>query len=232
MKKCFTLIELLVVVAIIGLLVSILLPSLSKAREATKTAVCVSNIAQIQRAIQLYASNESSRMPADYSNASSRKLMNTWPSFVDQYLGGPTFSGANGQSVTGMSDIWNGCPNGVNTLRDPIYFQDSDYAGIFPRWPQVWPKSIAQIDNPASSALITEGNHEQGTGPVGNSWIIVGKNASEDEYNNITGISWGRVRHNFGKDFTLSFTDGSARSTKWLQLTIFSGKWGTWVNEY
>lgn len=46
MKK-FTLIELLVVVAIIGILASLLMPSLSKAREVTKRAVCASNQKQI-----------------------------------------------------------------------------------------------------------------------------------------------------------------------------------------
>ncbi|MCH2208096.1 MAG: prepilin-type N-terminal cleavage/methylation domain-containing protein [Lentisphaerales bacterium] len=42
MKK-FTLMELLIVIAIIGILTSILLPSLHKAREKTKSAVCKSN---------------------------------------------------------------------------------------------------------------------------------------------------------------------------------------------
>ena len=47
MKKHFTLIELLVVVAIIGILVSLLLPSLSEARGRSKVALCVSNSRQL-----------------------------------------------------------------------------------------------------------------------------------------------------------------------------------------
>ena len=55
MKK-FTLVELLIVVAIIGILMSLLLPSLMRAREVTKTAVCLSNNAQINQAMQVYVS--------------------------------------------------------------------------------------------------------------------------------------------------------------------------------
>jgi len=55
--KGFTLIELLVVIAIIALLVSILVPSLNRARELAKRAVCAASLNGIGKAISYWAND-------------------------------------------------------------------------------------------------------------------------------------------------------------------------------
>lgn len=68
-RNGFTLIELLVVVAIIALLMSILLPSLGRAREQAKTLKCLSNMKTIGMAAMLYANqNDNSLPPANHSS--------------------------------------------------------------------------------------------------------------------------------------------------------------------
>lgn len=61
--KSFTLIELVIVMAIMGLLVSLLLPSLTNAKRKGYMAVCLSNQRQIMLSMAMYVSNNKNYVP-------------------------------------------------------------------------------------------------------------------------------------------------------------------------
>ena len=62
-SRGFTLIELLVVVAIVALLITILVPSLSRAREQTRMVTCKSSLHQIGAAIEAYSQEQKGIIP-------------------------------------------------------------------------------------------------------------------------------------------------------------------------
>ena len=62
----FTLVELLVVIGIIALLISILLPSLNKARESAVKTQCLSNLRELGNAMALYAAQFKGKVPIGF----------------------------------------------------------------------------------------------------------------------------------------------------------------------
>lgn len=87
----FTLIELLVVIAIISLLVSILLPSLKRAKDLAMAAVCMSNLRNVGLTQTLFAEEHDGWTPELYDITNVRWHERLWLSgFIDENTQGPS----------------------------------------------------------------------------------------------------------------------------------------------
>ncbi len=109
-KRAFTLIELLVVVAIIGLLVSIAVPSLGRARASGKRAACASNLRQIGIALRTYLGPANDRLPyASYMpSVSPAPLDGPDPIYIADVLA----------NDTGHQEKVFRCPNDISSYSD------------------------------------------------------------------------------------------------------------------
>ncbi len=124
-RNAFTLVELLVVVSIIALLISILLPSLKKAREQAKVAVCMSNVKGISSASLTYAAGDRSEhtVPVHWM------MMRDDPSGMETAVGEIEWGGKSGQGEpqTGNDPVdskWgtgNGRGPGTRPLNDVLF---------------------------------------------------------------------------------------------------------------
>ena len=89
----FTLVELLVVIAIIALLLSILTPSLMKAKALARRLKCTGNLRQIHLAVNLYLDTNDNTYPCAQDPVSTTPFYwlwmgRGWRSFVEPYLDG------------------------------------------------------------------------------------------------------------------------------------------------
>lgn len=71
MRKRFTLLELLIVIAILGILLTLLLPSLGTARKKAELVVCASNMKQITVSMNIFLKNNNLFFPIG--------IRNNWP---------------------------------------------------------------------------------------------------------------------------------------------------------
>ena len=81
--SAFTLVELLVVIGIIALLVSILLPTLNRARQSAQQIKCASNLRQIGLAVTMYANETKGYFPYPTTTQGEQQL---WFTAIDKYL--------------------------------------------------------------------------------------------------------------------------------------------------
>lgn len=82
--RAFTLVELLVVVAIIGILIALLLPSVQRVREAGRRTSCSNNLRQIGLAMANFADTRQRLPPGQMSMGSNKAV--AWSAFFLEYM--------------------------------------------------------------------------------------------------------------------------------------------------
>jgi len=177
----FTLIEIMVVIAVIALLLAILLPAVSRARQAGQGAVCLSNLRQFASAAHVYTYEQSGRYPIAQYMATEGHLM-IWykwdfttikdkqqrrfitqpgllwagkaPERIQQC---PSFNG--GANAPGSDTNAQGRP----TERYTGYNYNTSYVGHGEgENPRQEPASVQEIHRPAACVLFGDGEYSAG----------------------------------------------------------------------
>ena len=181
-RQAFTLIELLVVISIIALLIGILLPALSAARDTATSLKCLAQLRDIGIAVDAYAFDHGGDLPinGNYTgNGEPERVFNgknvRWPNLINPYYG--LSNKGNTADVAGFDHFY--CPVNISDEPDAlaigsygynVFFSGRTVPGNFfnPGSQQTW-RSKDQIKDSSSVPLFGDTGIEDptNTGSIG-----------------------------------------------------------------
>ncbi len=196
--RAFTLIELLVVIAIIGILASMLLPALGRAKGKTHSSKCQNNLGQQAKGLTYWAGDNDDALLHNRDMSSTNPFhAGIWDAYIYNIL---TYVGNNKEVFK--------CPSSlVHWENDPHWpapsghkwGETSYYYNVLTRGPNL--QSIGNVDLPPTSRRMADVNQASRTVMIGDATMHRGWSWHD-------GNDWSR--HNRSKQ-NCAFVDGSVR---------------------
>lgn len=205
----FTLVELLVVISIIAILAALLLPSLNKARDKSRTITCTGNIKQIGSYLSLYVLDNSDFYPHPLLKNNAGTNNNLWnEAIMVNYAKAPVVAGEIPTSIWEKSIFK--CPSLPKSISSGTYVhygynywhlgtKRKDIATYAPWLPQNITCKPSFIQNPSKMlAVVDSVDTTTGNGYYYVSDSYVGNSLLADP------------RHDGRKNYNVVWTDGHA----------------------
>lgn len=228
-RSGFTLVELLVVIGVIALLISILLPALTKARRMGDQVKCMSNLRQIGAMYGVYAANYRGALPPMNSQRSYTPIAVNDKAYGMPHVLGPYWGKPQWSTLTPGSPYWTVFNFGAikEEFRRSIFvcqvynkqvadceayksgYGESSFLYTGQVWPDFqrtgMPRKLSQVDKPSEAIWVAD---------CWRDWNLGSGGASSVTSRKIDGL-----RHNNGAN--LLFADGHAN---WYPRAYLGGQ--------